>query len=119
MYSTLKHSFFFVLFSLGIKINHLKLISKYNLFASILNEIQLKKNLKFLSNLNYPKLKNKYVYYPLHLNPETSTLLKGNDFMNQAFLVELISKNIPSNCKLYVKEHPAMLNSHPRKNFVL
>ena len=114
-YSILKHSYFFVLFSFGIKINHLKLLQKYDLFSSIFNEIQLKKNLKFLSNLHYPSLKNKYVYYPLHLNPETSTLLKGNDYMNQAFLVELISKNIPSNCKLYVKEHPAMLNSHPRK----
>ena len=114
-YSILKHSYFFVLFLFGIKIYHLKLLPRYNFFSSIFNEIQLKKNLKFLSKLDYPSLKNKYVYYPLHLNPETSTLLKGNDYMNQAFLIELISKNIPSNCKLYVKEHPAMLNSHPRK----
>ena len=37
--------------------------------------------------------------------PETGTLLKGNDYMDQAFYVELVSKNIPSNCRLYVKEH--------------
>ena len=33
----------------------------------------------------------------------------------QAFVVETISKNIPSNYKLYVKEHPAMFASHARK----
>ena len=51
----------------------------------------------------------------MHLNPETSTLLKGNDYMNQEYLIETISKNIPYDFKLYVKEHPNMLNSHPRK----
>ena len=35
--------------------------------------------------------------------------------MNQEYLIETISKNIPYNFKLYVKEHPAMLDSHPRK----
>ena len=47
--------------------------------------------------------------------PETTSLLNGNDYMNQAFVVETISKNIPSNYKLYVKEHPAMFTSHARK----
>ena len=35
--------------------------------------------------------------------------------MNQAFYVELVSKNIPSNYRLYVKEHPGMFTSHARK----
>ena len=115
LYAVLKQSFFFILFLFGLKISNLKFISKFNFFSSITNEIELKKNLKFLSKLNYPSLKNKYIYYPLHLNPETSTLLKGNDYMNQEYLIETISKNIPYNFKLYVKEHPAMLDSHPRK----
>ncbi len=114
-YSILKHSYFYILFLFGIKILHLKFLPNYNFFSSIFTEIQLKKNLKFLSKLNYPSLKKKYIYYPLHLNPETSTLLKGNDFMNQEYLIETISKNIPHDTKLYVKEHPAMLNSHPRR----
>ena len=36
--------------------------------------------------------------------------------MNQEYLIETISKNIPYDFKLYVKKHPNMLNSHPRKN---
>ena len=117
LYAVIKQSFFFILFLFGLKISNLKFISKFNFFSSITNEIELKKNLKFLSKLNYPSLKNKYIYYPLHLNPETSTLLKGNDYMNQEYLIETISKNIPYNFKLYVKEHPAMLTASKKKSF--
>ena len=115
LYSIFNHSYFCILFLFGLKISHLKFLPKYNFFSSIFIEIKLKKNIKFLSKLIYPSFKDKYIYYPLHLNPETSTLLKGNDYMNQEYLIETISKNIPHDIKLYVKEHPAMLNSHPRK----
>ena len=37
--------------------------------------------------------------------------------MNQEYLIETISKNIPYNFKLYVKEHPNMLNSHQKNLF--
>ena len=115
IYTVLKHTIFYFLFLFGIKFRHLKVLSYYNLIWSIKDEIFSRKILRFVLSLKCPDLNKKYIYLPLHLIPETSTLLMGNDFMNQAFLVELISKNIPSDCKLYVKEHPAMFTSHGRK----
>ena len=106
--SQLKHIFFKILFSLKIKLYHLKFLSSYSLFLNIRDELYLKKMLKFLLFLKFPDLRKNYVYAPLHLMPETTSLLNGNDYMNQAFVIETISKNIPSNYKLYVKEHPAM-----------
>ncbi len=115
IYTILKHIVFQLIYLFGFKYKHLKVLKEYNLIWKIKDEIFLRKMLKVLISVKMPDIKKNYVYLPLHLIPETSTLLKGNDYMNQAFLVELISKNIPSNCKLYVKEHPAMFTSHGRK----
>ena len=111
----LKNIAFYFLFFLGIRIRQSNVLNNYNLLKNIKDEIFSKKILKYLTSIKCPDLKKKYVYFPLQLIPKTSTLLMGNDFMNQGFLVELISKNIPSDCKLYVKEHPAMLFSHSKK----
>ncbi len=115
IYTIFKHTYFQLIHFFGFRYKHLKFLKEYNLIWKIKDEIFLRKMLKSLISIKMPDMKRNYVYLPLHLIPETSTLLKGNDFMNQAFLVELISKNIPSNCKLYVKEHPAMFTSHARK----
>ena len=54
-----------------------------------------------------------YVYYPLHMNPEASTMVRAPNFTNQLAIVEVLAKNIPMTHKLYVKEHPAMLGRRP------
>jgi hypothetical protein len=115
IYIFLKHFYFFIQFKLGYKKNHLMFLKKYNLIKNIYYEICNKRNYDYLKENKKINLKKKYIYYPLHLNPETSTLLKGNDYENQEYLVETISKNIPSDCLLYVKEHPATFKSQPRK----
>jgi hypothetical protein len=53
--------------------------------------------------------KEPYVYYPLHLDPESATMVFAPNFVNQLTLIEVLAKNIPLTHKLYVKEHPAML----------
>ncbi|HEY5524433.1 MAG TPA: hypothetical protein VIK26_03740, partial [Clostridium sp.] len=49
--------------------------------------------------------KDKFYYYPIHYEPEAATLICGGKFKNQLSTIELLSQNIPGNCKLYVKEH--------------
>ncbi|MDV2502427.1 MAG: hypothetical protein RX318_00520 [bacterium] len=46
-----------------------------------------------------------YVYYPLHYQPEASTLVRGPYFVNQPYVVEAIAKSLPAGIRLYVKEH--------------
>lgn len=58
--------------------------------------------------------KEPYILFPLHLNPEASTMIFAPNFVNQLAVVEALAKNIPMTHKLYVKEHPTMLGRRPR-----
>lgn len=51
---------------------------------------------------------NKYYFFALHLQPEASTLPgSGTVFTNQLLAIRLLSKHLPQDTLLYVKEHPA------------
>ena len=60
-----------------------------------------------------PKAGEKYVYFPLHLIPESTTLLKSPFYPNELSVIEAISKALPLGWKLYVKEHGAMIGERP------
>lgn len=49
----------------------------------------------------------KYLYYPLHFQPEATTVPLGGVFDNQLLVLDLLSSNLPMNWKIIVKEHPA------------
>lgn len=62
----------------------------------------------------FDKLKNlTYLIYPLHFEPEASTLIQGRWFNDQKQIIELISKNLPANMLLLVKEHKASIGRRP------
>ena len=69
-------------------------------------------NRKFKKNYIYENdLKNgdKYIFYPLHTEPEVSLLVYGRPFVNQIELIRMIALSMPLGFNLYVKEHPMML----------
>lgn len=47
----------------------------------------------------------KYVLYPLHLQPEASTLVQGPLFLDQLALLRDMAMSLPVGHRLYVKEH--------------
>ena len=55
----------------------------------------------------------KYVLFPLHYQPEASTLVLAPFYTDQLALVEDMAKCLPIDYKLYVKEHPVNLTSRP------
>lgn len=59
---------------------------------------------------------NKFVYFPLHLQPEYSTMLLAPMHLNQIEVIRKISRSIPINYKLYVKEHPHMIKYRGWRN---
>lgn len=61
-----------------------------------------------------PQKNEKYIYYPLHVNPEYSTNFQGTLWMNQLYNIELLSKSIPHDWTVCVKEHPAMFIARVR-----
>jgi len=50
-----------------------------------------------------------YVFFPLHFQPERSTLPLGDVFHDQFLAIEMISKALPEGCLVFVKEHPRQL----------
>lgn len=57
---------------------------------------------KYYENPDYNK---KYYYFPLHYQPEASTLVFAPNYEKQVYALDLIAKKIPIGSMLYVKEH--------------
>lgn len=57
-------------------------------------------------------LDEKYVYAPLHYQPERTTTPDGGIYSDQWLMLNLVSVSLPEGWKIYVKEHPTQF--HPR-----
>ena len=60
-------------------------------------------------NYNKPDYHKNYVYYPLHYQPEASTIVCAQKYEKQLFFIDSWAKSLPSDTVLYVKEHYAFL----------
>jgi len=56
----------------------------------------------------------KYVYYPLHVDPEASTMVLSPMHTDQISIIESVSKSLPGDTLLVVKEHLPMLGKRPK-----
>jgi hypothetical protein len=63
-------------------------------------------DMKKLSDVNY-------FIYPLHYEPEASTLVLGRWLNDQRKIIEMISKSLPTNTLLLVKEHKPSIGRRP------
>ena len=61
----------------------------------------LKRHAKMQTNL-----KEKFVYFPLQLEPERTLFIPAPFYSNQLEVISNIAKSLPIDFKLYVKEHP-------------
>jgi hypothetical protein len=53
-----------------------------------------------------------YVVFPLHFQPELTSSPSGDIFVDQGLCIEVLAKNVPPNCLIYVKEHPTQFYAH-------
>ena len=54
-----------------------------------------------------------YVFYPLHVQPEASTLVQAPYYLDQVTLIDDVARSLPVGYRLYVKEHPASRGRRP------
>ena len=59
----------------------------------------------------------KFVFFPLHVEPEAATMVLAPFYINIKFLIENIAKALPANYKLCVKEHPNMVGRRPKEYY--
>jgi hypothetical protein len=73
-----------------------------------------KKNLKkyYEKNVENPNYEDKYIFLPLHYQPEMTSNPSGDIFVDQMLCIDILTKGIPTNYKIYVKEHKAQFYSH-------
>jgi len=71
---------------------------------------------KFLIFSRYfdkPNYRRKYIYIPLHCQPETTTSIYGKWHENQIHMIEVLSKAAPVGYTIYVKEHGYLFSNRP------
>lgn len=68
----------------------------------------------------YPIEGEKYIYFPLHYQPEASSNpLGGGVYTDQVLVVNLLAQCIPKDMKIYVKNHPEQLAPLRSKDYYL
>lgn len=70
---------------------------------------KIKKNFKreYLSlQIEKVDFSKKYIYVPLHNQPEASTSALGDVFVDQLLMLDIISASLPKDWAIYVKESP-------------
>jgi len=60
-----------------------------------------------------PDLSKRYVYVPLQIQPEATTLPMGGAYVDQLLVVEMLDALVPDDVLLLVKEHPQQLGFYP------
>jgi hypothetical protein len=100
---------------------------------SITNKYPIKKRKSFISSFYNSLLKiyrkhtnnryfsdsvpnSKFIFFPLHYDPDLSSLLYSRNNSNQIEVIRKLSLNIPDSYTLVIKEHPAM-HLNRNKNF--
>jgi len=66
----------------------------------------------YSSLVSVPDKNHKYIFFPLHYQPEATTSPAGDVFVNQRYCIETLLKNTPDDCFIYVKEHPQQFMAH-------
>ena len=87
---------------------------RFNFISRSFNKITRTKNLyKAATSSSIDiNLNDKYVYFPLHFEPERTTNPDGKEFHDQFIAITKLREIIPESFKIIIKEHPTQLNKH-------
>jgi hypothetical protein len=86
---------------------------KYKLFYPWRALLRKFKGIYLKKDFNYFDNNDEFFIYPLHFNPEASTLVLATYFSDQLNTIKNIAFSLPFPYKLYVKEHPTALGTRP------
>lgn len=82
-----------------------------NTFDPLIFYVRYYLSKKYYSEPDYSK---KFVYFPLHYQPEASTIVCAQKYEKQLFFIDSWAKSLPADTVLFVKEHYALLGNRSR-----
>ena len=89
-------------------------INRLNYTAYVFNCFLRKITNRIYNNFQNKKIifnkKKKYIFFPLHFQPERTTLPEGWRYSDQLSAIKILSKSLPLNWQIIVKEHPRQLS---------
>jgi hypothetical protein len=92
--------------------NHVPDPARMRYFSWVRNPMLAKKVRKYLQPryITAEQLGTiKYVFFPLHTEPEVSLLVYGRPYLNQTEIIRMLALSLPVDTVLVVKEHPWMV----------
>ena len=101
------------------KDRHLNYVKSSNPIYWLKIKVLYKINKKIGYNKFYsqPKKEEDFIFYPLHFEPELSIATMAPFFMDQITTIKYLALSIPLNFKIYIKEHPSMVNYRERSYY--
>ncbi len=95
--ASVRHAFYFNGHFKNITLDLITLLFRINIFSLF------RFYNKNVTAVNYD---SKFIFFALHYQPEATTLPLGGVFDNQLLAIEILSKSVPEDWTIYVKEHP-------------
>ena len=91
-------------------------LTRFNVIAvRFSNAIKRSYRSSYIDSALARKVKNeKFVYFPLSVEPERTLSISAPFYSNQLEIIRNVARSIPADYKLYVKEHMAMKYRHWR-----
>lgn len=86
------------------------LLFRFDLDLLLYQVMNVRKHRKFMKNYKHALAKSlpksKFVYFPLHLQPELTTVSWGGEFVDQILAIERLRAMLPDDWSIVVKENP-------------
>ena len=86
---------------------HMQRVFKRYFFLKVLNPIRAFKNSRTIDYSDW-SVHSRFIYFPLHAEPEVSLLVYGFPFLDQRAVIGIIADSLPLGYTLVVKDHPVM-----------
>lgn len=92
-------------------LSRFKIINASRIIGTLIDYLEMKKTAQNVyKKLSEADLEQKFIYYPLHFDPEMTTMPHEEAMSNQLINIKILSSSLPDGWTVIIKDHPAQHN---------